>query len=362
MTIPPDLVARLPASVARALPDWDGAAAAIEGIAERPRATLIRSTVTVDSRTMRLFIKIPRLIDRPPSDRPRLVPDTPAREKMLLEAGTLGLIHADLEAIPDPRFGAVRVIDVYEDLGAMVMTEAPGVPLANHLSRAVGPSRDARARSRLAPALSHAGAWLRRFQGLTGDTERAARLSTRSDVVDLTRGIGDYLGARTTRHEVVRAAVERVVASADATLPSALPLGLSHGDFAVRNLLVDGAGAVTVIDALGRWRMPIYDDLARMRVGIATSRIQSATFGRAIDAWHRAQLDDALLSGYGRDALDPAAVRLYSILILLDKWAAAVERRHAARRRLRRVPDRLIDGHYARVARSILAPPNAEPR
>ncbi|MEK6720757.1 MAG: hypothetical protein AABZ33_08830 [Chloroflexota bacterium] len=361
MTIPAELDSRIRRSAAGAFPHLGATPSVmIDRVRERPRSTLIRCSVGDGPAAIRLVIKIPHVAERPPSLRPRIVPDTPAREKSSLEAATLRAIDADLQAGPDARFGSVRVIDVYDDLGAIVMTEADGVPLAGLLFRSVGRRAGSGATAQLGLALGSAGAWLRRFQGLGLATERTVRIDTRADVVDLARQIGEFVARSTTRPAVVHDIVERFTTAADKVLPSTFPTGLHHGDFAIRNFLIGPAGTMTAIDALGRWRMPVHDDLARMIVAIETSRIQSSTFGLALRPSQRDALSDALLSGFGRDGVDPAAVRIYAVLILLDRWAALAERRSAPGRRLTRMPDALVDRHYAGVARRFLTPPIGE--
>ncbi len=361
MTIPAELESRLRRSAADAFPQLGAApSVTIDGVRERPRSTLVRCSVGPAPATIRLVVKIPHLVERPPSLRPRIVPDTPAREKTGLEATTLRAIDADLRSAPDARFGSVRVIDVYDDLGAIVMTEASGVPLSGLLLQAAGRRAESNATARLGLALTSAGAWLRRFQGLGLASERTIRINTRAEVVDLARRIGEFLARSTTRPSVVHDIVDRLATAAEEALPSSIPTGLHHGDFAIRNFLITPSGTVTAVDALGRWRMPIYDDLARMIIAIETSRIQSSSFGLAFGPSQRDALRDALLSGYGRDEADPAAVRIYSVLILLDRWAALAERRSAPGRRLARMPNALVDRQYAGVARRFLTPPIGE--
>ena len=357
MTIPGDLEARLRRSAAGSFPALGTDPAVVIGrVQVRPRSTLIRCTVGVGPEVVRLVVKIPRLIDRPPSSRPRVIPDTPAREKAGLEAATLRAIDADLRAAPDPRLGSVRIIDVYDDLGAIVMTEADGVPLSGLLLRAAGRRAGRRRGARLSVALASAGAWLRRFQAIGLAAERPARLTTRTDVVGLARSIGEFLAPRTSRPGLVADIVEQFADVADTTFPLEIPMGLHHGDFAIRNLLIGSDGRLTAIDALGRWRMPIHDDLARIIVAIETSRIQATSFGLAFGPAEVTALADAILSGYGSDGVDPAAVRVYAVLILLDRWAARADRRSRQARWLGRISDATSDRRYEGIARRLLAP------
>ncbi len=63
------------------------------------------------------------------------------------------------------------------------------------------------------------------------------------------------------------------------------------------------------------------------------------------------RLEPAFLEGYfdGRP-IPRAAIRVYELLLVLDKWAARVSR-GSGRGGLRRLPDRAIDDHFAARSR-----------
>ncbi len=369
MGIPDGLLDRVRASAERALPAV-GRAPAVEvrDVRDRPRSTLIRVVVGTGDAATRLVVKIPRAVQRstPGSSpaagasgsdgRPRLVPETPGEEKARLEGAALRAIADDLAADPRDGLSAVAIVDVYEDLGALVMTEAPGIPLQRILAGAVrGRVTARRATDRATAALEHAGAWLRRFQDLSLAADRPARMGTRAEVLAAVEALGSYLAASAARPAGATELVERLVGVLEA-IPDPVPLGLHHGDYAMRNVIVADDGSVAAIDALGRWRMPVHDDVARMLVAIETSRLQSHSLGNAIPTASRRAFADALLAGYGRDRLDAAALAAYSAVILLDKWAARVESRARSRRRLAWVSHAVTDRYYADVGRGLLAP------
>ena len=80
--------------------------------------------------------------------------------------------------------------------------------------------------------------------------------------------------------------------------------------------------------------MPIYEDLAYFLVAIETNRLQSYSWGMALD---RALLDryfQAFLAGYfGKDEVPSAELGLFQVQALLDKWASQVEVPRAASER-----------------------------
>ena len=135
---------------------------------------------------------------------------------------------------------------------------------------------------------------------------------------------GEFLAAAAPSRDLGRTIdIGRAAAAGIAVLPVAM----SHGDFAPRNILVDGQGRIAVIDLLARWQAPRYEDLAAFLLAMRTSRVNATTsgllFGRAID-----RLEPAFLAGYfGGDPVPLHEIRLYELLLLLDKWSARLARR-----------------------------------
>jgi aminoglycoside phosphotransferase (APT) family kinase protein len=169
------------------------------------------------------------------------------------------------------------------------------------------------------------------------------RQGTRKEVVDAFREFGTFLAAETDASHletVIEAGVE-----AARRLPDPLPTVITHGDFAPRNILVDGSGRLAVIDLLARWQAPRFEDLAGFLVALQTSRANAATrgllFGRTI-----ARLEPAFLSGYyGSEPVPRNAIRVYELLLVLDKWAARANRNRTLRG-VGRIRERLIEGHF----------------
>ena len=195
-----------------------------------------------------------------------------------------------------------------------------------------------------------AGRWLRVLHESAVD-DRPARQQTRQEIVDLFLALGTYLAPRMRSHDVegfVEAGIE-----AASTLPDQLPLVVSHGDFAPRNILVDRSGRIAVIDLLARWQAPPYEDLAGFLVALHTSRANAVTrgvvFGRALD-----RLEPAFLTGYyGSEAVPRSAIRVYELLLVLDRWASRSSR-EARMRRSRSLRERSIDAHFAARSRRLV--------
>jgi hypothetical protein len=323
----------------------------ITAIRERPRSTLVGLELDGRAGAPRLVVKIPRALPDVPSSRPRLIPVARPAERARLEFEALRAIEQDLAASPDPRFAGVQVFGLLEDLDAIVMAEVPGPSLLTVVRRSARWRRPWSSPARPGVALERTGAWLRRFQQLPFAAERPARLATRDEVAQAGREVGGFLAQATGRRSLLRSLVDEFVEVAATALPPSLPLGIHHGDFAMRNVIVTAEDRVVVIDALGRWRMPMVDDQARMLVALETSRDQAFTLGRALGHRRIRALESAFLAGYDAPA-STTAVHAYAVLLTLDKWASVRESNPASiGAGVRRVA---IDRHFGSVVRRFL--------
>lgn len=222
---------------------------------------------------------------------------------------------------------AVRPLDHLTEHRAIVMEFCSLPTLRDVLLRA---TRGRRAPAVLLPAFSGAGNWLRTYHA-TVEAERPEPLRSRTEELrDALDRYGRYLAASA----VGGGAVPRLVAEADARFPSALagplPVAAIHGDFAPRNIFVDGDRPVRVIDAHPTWAVPRYEDVARLLVNVRTAGLQVVSHGLAFDAGVLAACEHAFLTAYFGDAPPLAAVRAYELLVLFDRWAAWVDRRRRA--------------------------------
>jgi aminoglycoside phosphotransferase (APT) family kinase protein len=274
-----------------------------------------------------------------PSDRPRLVPIAESSERRQLELDALRTVEARLAEVGDPGFRAIRAIGILPESTALVMEAFDGKPLHRFLVR-----RPFRFHPALRPSdLARAAGQLLRILHDTPTSRQVVRQGTRQEIVDAFGELGSYLAAETDASDletVIEAGVE-----AARRLPDPLPMVLTHGDFAPRNILVDRSGRLAVIDLLARWQAPPFEDLAGFLVSLQMSRANSATrgllFGRKI-----AKLEPAFLSGYyGSEPVPRSAIRTYELLLVLDKWAARANRNRTLRG-AGRIRERLIDGHF----------------
>jgi aminoglycoside phosphotransferase (APT) family kinase protein len=286
-----------------------------------------------------LIVKAGTTDQADPSDRPRLVPMTESSERRRLELDALRTVEARLTEVGDPGFEAVRALGILPESTALVMEEFDGQPLHRFLVRRPFRSKPALRPSTLARA---AGKWLRILHD-TPTSNQVVRQGTRREIVDAFVEFGSFLAAETDASDL-EAIIEAGVEAAG-RLPDPLPTVITHGDFAPRNILVDGSGHLAVIDLLARWQAPRFEDLAGFLVALQTSRANAATrgllFGRTI-----AKLEPAFLSGYyGSEPVPRHAIRVYELLLVLDKWAARANRNRKLRG-VGRIRERLIEGHF----------------
>ncbi len=283
----------------------------------------------------------------PSEDRPRLVSRVDPAERLPLEFKALRLVEARLATIGDPTLTAVRAIGILPRSDALVMetfewTATPSRARPGTLAARSGDAlRAPRGGGRtLAPGAPRERG--RRPAGAPADPAGDRRSVP---------ALGTYLAPRMRSHDVegfVEAGIE-----AASTLPDQLPLVVSHGDFAPRNILVDRSGRIAVIDLLARWQAPPYEDLAGFLVALHTSRANAVTrgvvFGRALD-----RLEPAFLTGYyGSEAVPRSAIRVYELLLVLDRWASRSSR-EARMRRSRSLRERSIDAHFAARSRRLV--------
>lgn len=220
-----------------------------------------------------------------------------------------------------PGVAAVRPLAHLADERAVVMSHVDGATVREVVRSASRAGRTSRAGHDLVVVLRRMAAWLATFHRQGGGTE-----SVRDSVEQLCATATAYAEHLEARRPHGAALAWRL---AGRPPEGSLPLGLGHGDFAPRNGIVTGAGEVAVIDVLGRWRLPVYEDLALLLLELRTGGPQLLTAGHAFAPATLRSLEDAVLDGY-RDAsgepLDRAALAWFSGLVLVDRWAA-----HAAR-------------------------------
>jgi hypothetical protein len=316
------LAAAIEARLGAYVPDQPAAQLRLVPLDTRRRATTRLDRYAIDGPAGRTLILAKTYLAAGPTEpsRPRLAPIVPAASRAALEHRALSAVAAAIGTADPDRLAAIPTWDLLDDQ-TIVMGVLPWPSLDRVLARRrlrgrfAGPPPE----PAVVEAFRNAGRWLARFRDLALPTD-GSRLATRDDVLAALLEFGRHLGAAPggpTRNDLARA-----LSAAEAVLPAVLPAAPGHGDFAMRNVLVDPAGRVAVLDTRARWSVPVEEDLATLLVALRTNRLQSATQGlawsdRTIERYKAALLDGA--------AYDPAArpvLRVFELLVLWDKWAA----------------------------------------
>ena len=312
----------------------------------RAVSVLYRFLVEAGDESREIVVKIPlpvpesseQPVEREAPGRPRLALPMRPGERFGREFRALAAMRAHFDGLGDARFGAVRVLDLLPEQQAFIMETVRGVSLRSLLHRSHRGRRGDS--SRLEDAFHHTGAWLRAFQELRPEDRVQPRDTRREDFERFVERVCAYLGTRLDERPFFGRVSRAVVATAREALPEELPLGLGHGDFALRNILVGPASRVTVLDTVGRYLTPIYEDIGYFLVSLRYNWPQVLSLGAAFPAWRLAGYRQAFLSGYFGEAPVPGrAVRLYELQAALDLWASVASRPGQARSRAGRAKE-----------------------
>lgn len=333
-------------------------------LSSRPRSTLVLLRLTADGVTREAIAKLRRDTLRSPAEsRPGLAPvPLGAGEQCALELAGLRGVERILG--PDhPRLRPVRALEHVPSHAALVMERvdgATGRATLSGASRLAAPLTRGEGRRRAQQLFRGAGEWLRRFHATTAGYELADRGLTEPHLEAMLGELAAYLSIRVGGPAAVLA--RRAGAVVPPLLSAGTPVAVGHGDFAVRNTLLDGDGRVAVVDPMPRWRTPVWEDLARFTVSARLQGLQVHAQGMAYDGGFLDLLERELLTAYldgnAPDAHVRTTLAAAQTLVLFDKWAALASTRpqHPQHlRRPRRLPDAAVDRYVTREARRLLA-------
>jgi hypothetical protein len=294
---------------------------------QRSQSVIYRFAVGAAGRSRRLIVKVPSRTHRATpagtaapgvEDRPRIFPVADLESRSWTEYSALSAIGRHIDAIRDPRFGAVRALDCIAGLNAVVMEDIGDPTLRTLFARGAlwWPGRTAG----LEAAFANAGAWLRAYHAAPCGVERVN--ATPSEFVDSIWTFARYLSESGDHAFFDRVAADTSAAALD-VLPESLPLGVRHGDYSLRNVLVGKQARVTVLDTLAHLQTAVYYDVAYFLTGFKLNRPQVLSQGWAFDSGLLRRCEDAFLGGYfGGGKIPFRILKLYEIQTLLDKWTA----------------------------------------
>lgn len=303
----------------------------------RINSTLHEFVVNVGENEHRVLVKQPSTLHLssrsglPAHDRPRLFPKALPEWKSRFEFRAMSAIERHVARLDDPRFAAVRVLDLLPDQHSLVLEKVGEQSLGRQLPRASLISAGPAARQCLDRTVRNSGAWLRRYHELPALEHTRPRGASRTVFVDALVRFTEYL-ARATGEASLERLGRELVERAEAVLPAVLPLGLGHGDYAPRNVLAGPTGQIRIIDTQARWQAPVYEDISHFLTAIKASPMQIMSRGLACRARFAAHLERQFLAGYFEDASIPLdRIRLFECQTLVERWAGLVHRSQESR-------------------------------
>ncbi len=307
----------------------------------RMNSELFEFELSSESSKFGLFAKIPfsqpsvlmgrddqskaALPDGIPGDRPRVCPLSFAQDNGINEYRALNDIHRHFSQLDDDRFGTITMLDFLNDSQIIIM-EKGNAPCFNHLFRKANRWNRVETRE-LKHAFVNSGTWLKLFHSLPKLEQTRTRHSKRKEVIRSIFEMTEYLQEYKLPSRWSVKHCERLIVAAEEILPPELPIGLTHGDFAPRNVLVDENDRVTVFDTQSRWLAPIYEDVAHFLVAVKAAGPHVSTQGRYFDDQTLQRFENDFLEGYFQGSNVPMkSLRIFESLRLLEWWASLVFR------------------------------------
>jgi hypothetical protein len=330
-----EVLRHINANVAKYYPNLDGAETEVRLTGEQHRnsSSLYRFEVINHLVRYNIFAKGIDLANNPKHRenarkdlRPRLAPGpTDYLVKTWLEYTALKAIYEHFERLGNPSLGAIRVLDFIQNPQTIIMVEHSEPNLlslfakTNRLHHLRGKVPDLRG------AFFNAGAWLKAYSTLPKADNVVTRLAHRSDFSESVIKFTGFLGRISGDASFFQRVEKTVIPAANEILPGDLPLGIGHGDYAMRNILVGENDRITAFDTCAKWKVPIYEDIAYFLIQLETNRLQVLTQGIAIHARTLAAYQREFLAGYfGETHIPIQVIRLFQIQSLLDSWASQV--------------------------------------
>lgn len=269
-----------------------------------------------------IVVKTPPLADAPA----QISAITEPAIKFRVEYEALVAIHDYFNALQDARFAAIRPLDFIAPHHAVVMeaVQEPSLRALFVKASRIYPWPEAQS---LAQCFRHAGGWLRAFHAMSRGEHATPRDVYARDFFSAIEKYSAFLAEALHEPAFFENLTRTVNGSARGILPEHLPVGLTHGDYALRNLLIGPNCRVRAIDTQAKWLMPIYEDLAYFLVGLSTTWPQVLSQGLAFSERALQCYEKEFLSGYfEREPIPWETIRLFKIKILLLKWSANLHR------------------------------------
>ena len=262
-----------------------------------------------------------RAVVKPSIDRSWLDWVASGEERSYQEYAALSAVYDSFTRLNDSRLLAVRPLDCFRDVPALISAKLQSDQLKRLFLRQMwrGGARELAA---LQTAFSHAGAWLREMHRMQPLEYTKTRDTSRDEFIENTRRLVEFLRRVHGRCRFLRSAADRIAAMAQTGLPDQLPTGLLHGDYAPRNVLVDGEGRVAGCDTRACYYGPVYEDIACFLVLLERDSPLFIAAGFGPRSKRTTALREAFLQGYfGDDPVPHEAIRLFELQLTFERWA-----------------------------------------
>lgn len=304
---------------------------------ERPTAMLYRFKVSSGAQIRSVFVKVPfRSLTKNQAkvsvfEKPLLFPKTEPVDMPRLQYSALRIIDKYFTDLDKSQLGTIRVLDYLPEYKA-VFTEESSDPSLRQLFLRENRLRSLFIQSELTTSFHNVGMWLRMYHAMPKQEDVTVRHQHREDYIEgitkltgfLSKILGDELFFKKIASVITKKGQE--------VLPELLPLGLGHGDYAMRNILIGQNARVTVLDTFAKWRTPIYEDIGYFLNGFKMSPPQIVSQGLAYSSGQLSAYEQAFLKGYfEKEAIPYPAIRLFEILALLDRWSSVIARNRQQR-------------------------------
>jgi hypothetical protein len=297
---------------------------------ERATAVLYRFRVSDSSRVRSVFVKVPDLASpKAPAkgtiyEKPLLYPKTNVQERHWLQYTALKTIFDYFTSLNRDSLGAIRVLDYLPQYHA-IFTEESQDPKLRKLFLQNNRLYSVLTTDKLPTAFQNVGIWLRVYHTMPKKEDVKVRNSKRDDYLEAIRNLTEFLGKSLRDRPFFQKIAAGIMSRARDVLPESLPLGLGHGDYAMRNILIGSNARVTVLDTFAKWRTPIYEDIGYFLNDLKMSSPQVISQGLAFSTDRLTEYECAFLTGYfDKQSIPYDPIRLYEMLALLDKWSSVV--------------------------------------
>lgn len=326
---------------------------------ERRSALLYQFKVNNNTESHSIFVKVFLSVsDNRPTrqnghEKQLLYPIPDANDRHRLHYTALNSIYDYFTNLDQKSFGAIRVLEYLPKRSAILTEGSSDVKLRQLFWR----KNDAYSlvpNPELAAVFRNVGAWLNLYHKMPKEdvtVRHACPEDYKQTIVELKEFLIRVLGDKSFFEE----ASATIVDKAQQILPGSLPLGVAHGDFAQRNILIGPNARVTVLDTFAHWCTPIYQDIGYFLNDLKMAYPQAVSRGLAMVSNQLIAYERAFLQGYfGQEPIPYPVIRLYEALALLDKWSTTVARSSSSKP-VRRFINNLKNPFFKSGFKSLLA-------